>query len=116
MIYIYLPRNQLFYIMSKKPETIKDFNKRMSREEKIQKGWQKKVNKANKHILTIIEDGKELDIDLIIERLEKIKETTILLRNSATLSHNAKFMAGRSSGIGTAIDLLKTIKKNNQTK
>ena len=82
----------------------------MTREEKIQKVWQKKVNKANKHILTIIEDGKELDIDLIIERLEKIKETTILLRNSATLSHNAKFMAGRSSGIGTAIDLLKTIK------
>ena len=42
--------------------------------------------------------------------------TTILLRNSATLSHNAKFMAGRCSGIGTAIDLLQTIKKNNQTK
>ena len=73
MIYIYLPRNQLSTIMSKKPESIKDFNKRMTREEKIQKVWQKKVNKANNHILTIIEDGKELDIDLIIERLEKNK-------------------------------------------
>ena len=98
----------------KKPETIKDFQKRTSREDAIQKHYQKKVNKANNIILTIIEDATEIDIDSIIERLKKIKETTNFLRDSATLSHNAKFMSGRSSGISTAIDLLETIKKNNQ--
>ena len=58
----------------KKPETIKEFKKRTSREDAIQKHYQKKVNKANNIILTIIEDATELDIDKIIERLVKIKE------------------------------------------
>ena len=99
--------------MSKTPETINSFNKRMTKEEKIQKRYQKKVNHANNIILSIIEDATELDINKIVERLKKIKETSNFLRDSATLSHNARFKAGRCSGLGTAIDLLETIKKNN---
>ena len=95
-------------------ENLKNYKKRTSREDKILKVYQKSINKSNDIILTIIKDATELDIDKIIHRLERIKETTDILRNSTTIKHQAKFMSGRSSGIGTALDLLNTIKKNNQ--
>ena len=98
----------------KKTESLSDFQKRATQEERIMKHYQKKVDAANNTILTIIEDATELDIDKIIGRLTSIKSTNNILRNAATLQYQARFMAGRSSGIGTAIDLLNTIKKNNQ--
>jgi exoribonuclease II len=93
--------------------SLKEFEKKVQLEARIQKKNSKKIEANKKEIQLIIDNANNLDIDNIVEWLESMKEWENDSLKCQTLKAYAQFHSGRVSGMQLAIDLLTTIKKNN---
>jgi len=95
--------------------SLKEFDKQVKLEARIQKKNKGLIDSNTKKINLIINNADQLNIDTITEWLENMKMLENSSLNCQTLKAYAKFHAGRVSGMQLAIDLLNTI-KNNQLK
>lgn len=100
--------------------SIKALLKEEKHRQAVLKHNQKTIDKSNKNIQIIIEDAK-IDLDQkqlnpIIEWLQQMiihEQSSLRVR---TIRAYSQFHSGRISGMQLAIDLLNTIKKNNNDK
>jgi hypothetical protein len=100
--------------------SIKEYKKKIQKEDRILKKNQKTINKNNKEIQLLIEDAK-IDLDPtqlkpIILWLEQMIDWEQQSMNIRTINAYAQFHSGRISGMNLAIDLLNTIIKNKNKK
>jgi hypothetical protein len=96
--------------------SIKEFERKIRLEAKIQKKNSKKVEENKKKIQYIISDADSTNIDNIVQWLESMKEMIGEDVHCQTIKAYAQFHSGRASGVQIAIDLLNTIKKNELKK
>tara|TARA_B100000475_G_C14772856_1_gene219912 strand:+ start:161 stop:463 length:303 start_codon:yes stop_codon:yes gene_type:complete len=96
--------------------SLKAFRDQIDKEEKIKARNRKKIDKNNKKIALLIDNARDLEIDVIVDWLRQMKDWENDSLQSQSIKAYAQFNAGRVSGMQLAIDLLTTIQKKHLNK